>query len=67
MWKTKIEKEIDEIRGEVAILDELLCGVKVKSRKLNKMKKKHAMKKREDLPPLKETLKQKIHRYEKNS
>ena len=47
LWKTKIEKEIDEIRGEVAILDELLCGVKVKSRKLNKMKKKHAMKKRE--------------------
>ena len=59
-WKTKIVKEINEIRGEVAILDELLRCVKVKSRKLNKMKKKYAMKKREDLPPLKETLKQKF-------
>ena len=61
MWKTKIEKEINEIR-KVAILDELLPGVKVKSRKRNKMKKKYAMKKREDLPPLKETLKQKFYR-----
>ena len=60
LWKTKIVKEINEIRGEVAILDELLRCVKVKSRKLNKMKKKYAMKKREDLPPLKETLKQKF-------
>ena len=73
MWKTKIEKEINEIR-KVAILDELLRGVKVKSRKRNKMKKKYAMKKREDLPPLKETLKQKIQlkarricRYEKRT
>ena len=71
LWKTKIEKEINEIRGEVAILDELLRGVKLKSRKLNKMKKKYAMKKREDL---KETLKQKIQlkaqrirRYEKET
>ena len=60
LWKTKIVKEINEIRGEVAILDELLRCVKVKSRKLNKMKKKYAMKKREGLPPLKETLKQKF-------
>ena len=60
MWKTKIVKEINEIRGEVAIFDELLRCVKVKSRKVNKIKKKHAMKKREDLPLLKETLKQKF-------
>ena len=53
-------KEINEIRGEVAIFDELLRCVKVKSRKVNKIKKKHAMKKREDLPLLKETLKQKF-------
>ena len=74
LWKTKIEKEINEIRREVAILDGLLRGVKVKSKKLNKMKKKYAMKKREDVPPLKETLKQKIQleaqrirRYEKRT
>ena len=45
LWKIEIEKEINEIRGEVAILDESLRGVKVISRKLNKMKKKYAMKK----------------------
>ena len=42
LWKTKIEKEINEIRGDVAILDELLRRVKVKSIKLNKKKKKYA-------------------------
>ena len=62
LWKTKIEKEINEIRGEVAILDELLRRVKVKSRKLNKKKKQYATQKRKDLPPLKVTLKQKIRR-----
>ena len=60
MWKTKTEKEINETRGKLIIFDELLRGVEVKSRKLYKMKKKYAMKKREDLPPLNETLKQKI-------
>ena len=60
MWKTKTEKEINEIRGEVAILDKLLHCVKVKSRKLNKMEKKYAVKKQEDLPPLKGTLKHNI-------
>ena len=35
LWKTKIEKEINEIRGKVAISDELLRRAKVKSRKLN--------------------------------
>ena len=45
-WKTKAQKEINEIRWEVTILDELLRRVKVKARKLNKMKKKIAMKKR---------------------
>ena len=39
-WKEKIEKEINELRREVSILDELIRGVKVKSRILNRMKKK---------------------------
>ena len=47
LQKTKIEKETNEIRGEVAILDELVCRVKVKSRNYNEIKKKYAMKKRE--------------------
>ena len=55
LWKMKVERDISEIRGEVAILDELLRRVKLKSGKLNKMKKKYTMKKRKDLPPLKET------------
>ena len=41
-------------------LDELIRGVKVKSRILKKMKKKYKMKKLDDLTLLKETLKQKI-------
>ena len=58
--KKKIEKKINEPRGEVSILDELIRGVKVKSRILNRMKKKYEMKNFEDLAPLKETLKQKF-------
>ena len=38
----------------------MLRAVKIKSRKLSKMKKKYPMKKTEELPPLKETLKLKI-------
>ena len=55
-------------------LDELIRGVKVKSRILKKMKKKYKMKKLDDLTLLKETLKQKIQfkvqrmrRYEKRT
>ena len=36
-WKEKIEKEINELRGEVSILDELIRVVKVRSRILNRM------------------------------
>ena len=66
VWKTKIETKFNEIRKEVTILDELLRCVKVKSRKLNKMKKKYAMKKLKDLPSMKETLKQKVQLKAKN-
>ena len=73
-WKKGTEKEINELRGEVSILDELMRGVKVKSRILNTMKKKDKIKKSDDLTPLKETLKQKIalksqrlRRYEKRT
>ena len=59
-WKERVEKEINELGGEVSILHELIRGVKVKSRILNRMKKKYKMKKLDNLTPLKETLKQKI-------
>ena len=45
-WKEKLDKEINERTGEVSILDELI-----------RTKKKHKMKKLDDLTPLQETLK----------
>ena len=73
-WKERIEKEINELRGQVSILDVLIRQVKVKQKILNRMKKNYNMKKLDDLTPLKETLKQKIQlkaqrmkRYEKKN
>ena len=51
--------KINELRGEVSIFDESIRAVKVKSRILNRMKKKYIMKKLDDSTPQKETLKQK--------
>ena len=51
--------KINELKGEVSIFDELIRAVKVKSRILNRMKKKYIMKKLDDSTPQKETLKQK--------
>ena len=48
------------MRGEFSILDELIRGVKVKSRILSRMKKIYKMMKLDGLAPLKETPKQKI-------
>ena len=56
-WKERIEKEINELREELSILDKLTIGVKVKSRILNKMNK---IKELNDLTPLKETIKQNV-------
>ena len=70
-WKERIEKEINELREELSILDKLTIGVKVKSRILNKMNK---IKELNDLTPLKETIKQNVQlkaqrmrRYEKRT
>ena len=57
--KPKKFTRINELRGKVSILDELIRGVKVKSIILNRMKKKYKLKKLDGLTPLKETLKQK--------
>ena len=38
VWKNKIEKEINEMRGKVAILVELLRRAKVKSRIIKQRK-----------------------------
>ena len=73
-WKLKIEKEIEAMRGEISILDELSRGNNVKSRKGRKVKRKYKLKSLEDIPPVKETLKQKVtvkaqrlRRFEKRS
>ena len=58
--KESIEKEINELRREALIFDELIRGVKLKSRMLNRKNKKYKMRKLDDLTPLKEILKQKI-------
>ena len=39
LWKERIEKEINALRGEVSILDELIRGVEAKSTTLSTMKK----------------------------
>ena len=44
-WKERIEKEINELRGDVSILDELIRGVNLRSIILGRMKKKYKMKK----------------------
>ena len=59
-WKERIEKEINELREELSILDKLTIGVKVKSIILNRMKKKYKIKELNDLTPLKETIKQNV-------
>ena len=47
------------MKGEVSIIEEILRSMKIKSGKLSRMKK-YSMKKTDELPSLKETLKQKI-------
>ena len=57
--KTKFKQEINALKGEESIIEEILRSMKIKSRKLSRMKK-YSMKKTGELPSLKETLKQKI-------
>ena len=59
-WKARIEKEIERMRGEISILDELSKSKPVKSRRSRITKNKYNIKSKDDIPPLKEMLKQKI-------
>ena len=68
-WKRKIEKDIEQTRREISILEEVSKGSRVKSGKLTKMRK---IRDPADIPPVTEILKQKvqakaqrIRRYEK--
>ena len=71
-WKRRIEKEIEQMRAEISVLEEVSRGSKVKSGKVTKLKRKYKIRELEDIPPIKETLKQKVQakaqhmrRYEK--
>ena len=60
-WKEKIEREIENFRGEISILDELSKGVAVKTRKTRKVIRKYKLSPEQTkIPEIKETLKQKI-------
>ena len=71
-WKRKLEKDIEQMRREILILEEVSKGSRVKSGKVTKMKRKHKIREPADIPPVTEILKQKakaqrIRRYEKRS
>ena len=73
IWKEKIEKEIEQMRGDLSIISELQRGIDVKGRKCRRMIKVHQLTK-ENIASVKETTKQKmqlkaqrIRRYERRS
>ena len=60
-WRGKIEREIEQFRGEISILEELSKGVSVKTRKARKVIRKFNLSSEKTrIPEIKETLKQKI-------
>ena len=73
LWKEKIEKEIEYMRGELSILSELQRGVNVKGRRFRKMTKKYQLTSKNILE-VNEMIKQKMQlkaqrmwRYDKRS
>ena len=59
-WKVKIQKEIDALRAEFSILDEISKGTAVKTRKARKVRNRSNVTGENSLLAAKETLKQKI-------
>ena len=73
-WKVKIQKEIDALRAELPILDEISKGNAVKTRKARKVKNRNNVTDENSLLTAKETLKQenqvkaqRLCRYDKRS
>ena len=73
-WKVNIEKEVEMLRGEISILSEIERKNDPRTRKARKLKRKHKIKRIEDIPGIKEELKQKmqakaqrLRRFEKRS
>ena len=59
-WKVKIQKEIDALREELSILDEISKGTAGKTRKARKVRNRNNVTDENSLLTAKETLKQKI-------
>ena len=57
-WKVKIQKEIDLLRAEISILNEVSKGANLKTRKLRKIKRKYKISDEKALLSTKESLKQ---------
>ncbi|XP_063588611.1 uncharacterized protein LOC134765758 [Penaeus indicus] len=59
-WKIRLQKEIDALRAELSILDEISKGTLVKTKKARNVKKRNEVTDEKSLLPAKETIKQKI-------
>ena len=73
-WKIKIQKEIDSLRAEISILDEIMKGTNVKTRKARNIRKKHNITNIATLATAKESVMQRMQlkaqrlkRYDKRS
>ena len=73
-WKMKIEKDIEMKRKELSILTELEKGSRVKERKVRNIEQKYNIRRNQNLPEVKEIIKQqmqakaqRIHRFEKQT
>ena len=73
IWKEKIEKEIEQMQGDLSIICELQRGIGVKGRKCRRTIKVHQLTK-ENMASVKETIKhkmqlkgQRLRRYERRS
>ena len=60
-WKLKMQKEIEEYREEISILDEMIKGAKMKIRKARIIKRKYEITSIDKIRTIKEKLKQEIH------
>ena len=59
-WKHKIQKEIETLRGELSILEDLLKVINVKTRKGPKVKRNYKLQNENDAITIKERTEQKM-------
>ena len=59
-WKRKIQEEIEAIKGELSIMEDLSKGINVKTRKGGKVKRKYKLQNENDITTAKGRIKQKV-------